>query len=83
MMKTKENLNLQSEDMEIKVDESYKSEPFDPDALLEVRHLRKCFPIKKSFTGKVLQELSSTFISISSLWRFKFSLVFIIILLSV
>ena len=22
--------------------------PFDPDALLEVRHLRKCFPIKKS-----------------------------------
>ncbi len=31
--------------------------PFDPDALLEVRHLRKCFPIKKSMTGKVLQEL--------------------------
>ena len=22
--------------------------PFDPEALLEVRHLRKCFPIKKS-----------------------------------
>ena len=32
-------------------------QPFDPDALLEVRHLRKCFPIKKSVTGKVLQEL--------------------------
>lgn len=31
--------------------------PFDPDALLEVRHLRKTFPIKKSITGKVLQEL--------------------------
>ena len=25
--------------------------------LLEVKHLRKCFPIKKSITGKVLQEL--------------------------
>jgi len=31
--------------------------PYDPEALLEVRHLRKCFPIKKSLTGKVLQEL--------------------------
>ncbi len=31
--------------------------PFDSKALLEVRHLRKCFPIKKSITGKVLQEL--------------------------
>ncbi len=31
--------------------------PIDPNALLEVRHLRKCFPIKKSMTGKVLQEL--------------------------
>ncbi len=31
--------------------------PMDPDALLEVRHLRKCFPLKKSLTGKVLQEL--------------------------
>ena len=38
-------------------DDSYKSEPFDKDALLEIRHLRKCFPIKKSITGKVLQEL--------------------------
>ena len=32
-------------------------EPFDPNALLEVRHLRKAFPIKKTITGKVLQEL--------------------------
>ena len=31
--------------------------PYDKDALLEVRHLRKAFPIKKSLTGKVLQEL--------------------------
>ena len=31
--------------------------PLDPEALLEVRHLRKCFPIKKSLTGKVLQNL--------------------------
>ena len=33
------------------------AQPFDPEALLEVRHLRKCFPIKKSLTGKVQQEL--------------------------
>jgi peptide/nickel transport system ATP-binding protein len=33
------------------------AKPFDPEALLEVRHLRKCFPIKKSLTGKVLQNL--------------------------
>ena len=31
--------------------------PFDQSALLEVRHLRKAFPLKKSITGKVLQEL--------------------------
>ena len=31
--------------------------PPDPDALLEVRHLRKCFPIEKSLTGKVTREL--------------------------
>lgn len=33
------------------------SKPFDQNALLEVRHLRKAFPLKKSLTGKVLQEL--------------------------
>ncbi len=33
------------------------AKPFDKDALLEVRNLRKCFPIKKSMTGKTLQEL--------------------------
>ena len=37
--------------------EEDSKKPFDPDALLEVRHLRKCFPIKKSITGKVQQEL--------------------------
>ncbi len=30
---------------------------FDPNALLEVRNLRKCFPIKKTIMGKVTQEL--------------------------
>ena len=31
--------------------------PFDPDALLEVRHMRKCFPLQKSLFGKVQREL--------------------------
>ena len=31
--------------------------PFDPDALLEIRHLRKSFPLKTTITGKVTQEL--------------------------
>lgn len=30
---------------------------FDSEAILEVQHLRKCFPIKKTITGKVTQEL--------------------------
>ena len=37
--------------------EADRLKPFDPEALLEVRHLRKCFPIKKTLTGQVLQEL--------------------------
>ncbi|MBQ8494148.1 MAG: dipeptide ABC transporter ATP-binding protein [Clostridia bacterium] len=32
-------------------------QPFDPDCLLEVRHLRKCFPLKKTMFGKVTREL--------------------------
>ena len=32
-------------------------QPFDPDCLLEVRHLRKCFPLQKTMTGKVTREL--------------------------
>ena len=31
--------------------------PFDPECVLEVRHLRKCFPLKKTITGKVTKEL--------------------------
>ncbi len=31
--------------------------PFDPDCVLEVRHLRKTFPMKKTITGKVTREL--------------------------
>ena len=31
--------------------------PFDPDCVLEIRHLRKCFPLKKTLTGKVTKEL--------------------------
>ena len=31
--------------------------PFDPEAVLEVRHLRKTFPIKKTMFGKVTKEL--------------------------
>ena len=37
--------------------EADSKKPFDPEALLEVRHLRKCFPLKKTLTGKVTQEL--------------------------
>ena len=33
------------------------AKPFDPEAILEVRHLRKCFPMKKTITGKVTKEL--------------------------
>ena len=31
--------------------------PFDPEAVLEVRHLRKTFPMKKTVMGKVTKEL--------------------------
>ncbi len=31
--------------------------PYDPEALLEVRHMRKCFPLKKTLMGKVTREL--------------------------
>ena len=33
------------------------AQPFDPECILEVRHLRKTFPKQKSITGKVLKEL--------------------------
>ena len=38
------------------IEEDFKK-PIDPDCVLEVRHLRKCFPIKKTVTGKVTKEL--------------------------
>ena len=28
-----------------------KDTPFDPEAILEVRNIRKCFPLKKTITG--------------------------------
>ena len=33
------------------------AKPFDPSAILEVRHLRKTFPMKKTMFGKVTKEL--------------------------
>ena len=33
------------------------AKPFDPEAILEVRHLRKTFPLKKTMLGKVTKEL--------------------------
>ncbi|MBQ7416418.1 MAG: dipeptide ABC transporter ATP-binding protein [Oscillospiraceae bacterium] len=33
------------------------AQPFDPDCVLEVRHLRKCFPLKTTISGKVTKEL--------------------------
>ena len=33
------------------------AKPFDPDCVLEVRHLRKTFPMKKTMMGKVTREL--------------------------
>jgi len=39
-----------------RIEEDFKK-PFDPECLLEVRHLRKCFPLKKTITGKVTREL--------------------------
>ena len=32
-------------------------QPFDPECILEVRHMRKTFPLKKSLLGKVEKEL--------------------------
>ena len=37
--------------------EEIKNQEIDTDAILEVRNLRKCFPLKKTVTGKVTQEL--------------------------
>ena len=37
--------------------EEDSKKPFDPEAILEIRHLRKAFPLKKTLMGKVTQEL--------------------------
>ena len=37
-------------------EEDFKK-PFDPECILEVRHMRKTFPLKKSLLGKVQKEL--------------------------
>ena len=37
--------------------EEDREKPFDPEAILEIRHLRKCFPLKKTITGKVTRQL--------------------------
>ena len=44
------------EDRAKQMEEDFQK-PFDPEAVLEVRHLRKTFPIKKTFMGKVTKEL--------------------------
>ena len=41
----------------LKEKEEDLAKPFDKDALLEVRHLRKCFPLQKNLLGKVQREL--------------------------
>ncbi len=37
--------------------EEKNTQQFDKNAILEIRNLRKCFPLKKTITGKVTQEL--------------------------
>ena len=44
------------EKMRIQHEQDFQ-QPFDPDCILEVRHLRKTFPLKKTIGGKVLKEL--------------------------
>ena len=46
----------EAEEKKQRIEEDSKK-PADPSALLEVRHLRKTFPVAKSITGKVLREL--------------------------
>ena len=39
--------------------EQDSKKPFDPEAILEVRHLRKCFPLKKTITGNTKVKMMS------------------------
>ena len=43
-------------EFEIKREQDFK-EPYDPECILEVRHMRKTFPLQKSLLGKVQREL--------------------------
>ena len=43
-------------DFAVQREEDFKK-PFDPECILEVRHMRKTFPLKKSLLGKVQKEL--------------------------
>ena len=57
-----ENENLETEEVveEVMPTEEVSNEVVEEDkhkVILEVKNLRKCFPIKKSITGKVLKEL--------------------------
>ena len=44
------------EERRLRQEEDFR-QPFDPEAILEVRHLRKTFPMKKTLLGKVTKEL--------------------------
>lgn len=44
------------EAMQTRITEDAK-QPFDSECILEIRHLRKCFPLKKTIIGKVTKEL--------------------------
>jgi len=54
---TSNEIDKAAEEMKRAQREADFAAPFDPNAILEVRHLRKCFPLKKTLTGKVTQEL--------------------------
>lgn len=51
-----EEANREQEEKNRKAEED-KLLPPDPESILEVRHLKKYFPLKKSITGKALQNL--------------------------
>ena len=57
--KIKEYLEIQAKnkaEFAVQREEDFKK-PFDPECILEVRHMRKTFPLKKSLLGKVEKEL--------------------------
>lgn len=51
-------MNKENQELEIlEVEEKENNEVQEPKYILEIKNLRKCFPVKKSLTGKVLKEL--------------------------